>query len=76
MLPLERLIQIKRALTVGVTIRALLKYSGGVLLSHTVSHAVPSTLRRLTSVFEMDHLGVASRTLWSNKKGSNRWYYD
>ena len=52
----------KRALTVEVTIRALTKKSGGVLLSHTVPHAVPSTLRSLTSVFEMG-TGVTSLPL-------------
>ena len=32
--------------------------SGGVLLSHTVTHAVPSALKDFTSVFEMG-TGVA-----------------
>jgi hypothetical protein len=31
----------------------LLNNPGGVLLSHTVTHAVPSALEGLTSVFEM-----------------------
>jgi hypothetical protein len=33
--------------------------SGSVLLSHTVTHAVPSALESLTSVFEMG-TGVSS----------------
>ena len=35
------------------------KNFGGDLLSHTVSHAVPSALKSLTSVFEMG-TGVTS----------------
>jgi hypothetical protein len=37
----------------------VLKYLGGVLLSHVVSHAVPSALKSLTSVFGMG-TGVSS----------------
>ena len=36
-----------------------IKIFGGDLLSHTVSHAVPSALKSLTSVFEMG-TGVTS----------------
>ena len=39
---------------------------GNVLLSHTVSHAVPSALKGLTSVFGMG-TGV-SPSLWSPRK--------
>ena len=39
---------------------------GDDLLSHTVTHAVPSALRSLTSVFGMGTGGASS--LWSPKK--------
>ncbi len=42
-------------------------YSGNVLLSHTLAHAVPSGLRSLTAVFGMG-TGVAS-SLESPKSG-------
>ena len=46
------------------------KISGGVLLSHTVSHAVPSALKSLTSVFEMG-TGVTSSPLPPEKLIAN-----
>ena len=42
------------------------KKFGDDLLSHTVSHAVPSALRSLTTVFGMGTGGPSS--LWSPKK--------
>ncbi len=43
-----------------------LKNLGGVLLSHSVTRAVPSTLKGLTSVFEMG-TGVTP-SLWPPRK--------
>ena len=43
-------------------LRAIKRFSGNVLLSHTASHAVPSALKSLTSVFEMG-TGVTSSPL-------------
>ena len=43
----------------------LYKEFGDDLLSHTVSHAVPSALKSLTSVFGMGTGGASS--LWSPK---------
>ena len=44
----------------------LLYKNGGDLLSHIVSHAVPSALKSLTSVFGMGTGGTSS--LWPPKK--------
>jgi hypothetical protein len=43
-------------------LRAIKRFSGSVLLSHTASRAVPSALKSLTSVFEMG-TGVTSSLL-------------
>ena len=42
-----------------MSVPGYIKFFGGDLLSHTVSHAVPSALKSLTSVFEMG-TGVSS----------------
>ena len=46
----------------SIQIPGFIKNFGGVLLSHTVAHAVPSALKSLTAVFGMG-TGVTSSLL-------------
>ena len=43
-----------------------IKKAGSVLLSHTVTHAVPSAMKGLTSVFGMGTGGTPSLSLPAN----------
>jgi hypothetical protein len=56
-------------------VRAFERFSGGVLLSHTVAHAVPSALKSLTAVFGMG-TGVTSSLSPPKKTGISQSVYN
>ena len=56
----NRTVLIKAKTPLSISPKGFLVKNGGDLLSHTVSHAVPSALKSLTSVFGMGTGGTSS----------------